>query len=170
MARSVHMGRSWRGNELEQECPCPKERCGLVADSKVHPDCPQHAMLAAKTMRQAHYADECPGRPAVVQFAAAVRERAGKLWVRLAMNLGIGAHADGQAQWEPISRLRWAASHYLCIGQWFWDGKDNCHKCGSQPSDIDFLMRRVGFRRAECIDAGECQQFAEEEAAMEDPQ
>lgn len=82
----------------------------------------------------------------------------------LGMALGYGPHAEGQAQWEFVGHLRWMASHYLCIGQWFWDGKDDCCKCGAQPSDIDFLMKRVGFRRAQCIDAGECQQFAEEDA------
>lgn len=59
-----HIGRSWRGmeNHLEKECPCPKEPCGLVAASKIDPECPQHSMAAAKTIRQNHYADDCPGK------------------------------------------------------------------------------------------------------------
>lgn len=27
---SMHMGRSWSGSRLEDECPCPQEACGLV--------------------------------------------------------------------------------------------------------------------------------------------
>ena len=78
------------------------------------------------------------------------------------MALGFGPHADGQAHWEIVSRIRWAASHYLCIGQWFWNGKDDCWRCGTSPGDIDFQMRRVGFRQAECIDDAECGTYAAE--------
>lgn len=82
--------------------------------------------------------------------------------VALAMALGFGPDADGQAQWEVVSRIRWAASHYLCIGSWFWNGKDDCHRCGAQPVDVDFCMRRVGFRRAECIDHEMCSEAVAE--------
>jgi len=85
------------------------------------------------------------------------------VWIRC--GLGIGADADGVAAWHWASKLRWAVSRYLCIGQWFRDGRDDCHRCGTQPSDVDFLMRRVGFRRAECIDPGECREHAELERA-----
>jgi hypothetical protein len=57
-----HIGRSWTGSRLEDECPCPQEPCGLIAVSKIDPECPQHAMSAAMTTRQNHYADACPGR------------------------------------------------------------------------------------------------------------
>src|SRR6478609_8046395 len=153
--RDLHVGRFWpgMGNELEQQCSCPKERCGLVAVAKVDPGCPQHSMQAAKTMRQMHYADECPARPALVRFAAEIKKRARQFWAEVGMALGFGPHADGQARSELVNKLRWAASHYLCIGQWFWNGKDDCHKCGTQPGDVDFLMKRSGWRKAECIDA-----------------
>jgi hypothetical protein len=56
----MHMGRSWLGHELEDSCPCPKAPCGLVAESQIDPSCPQHALDAAKTMRQAHFVRDCP--------------------------------------------------------------------------------------------------------------
>lgn len=61
--RDMHIGRSWPncGHRLEDECPCPQEPCGLVALSRVDPECPQHALTAFQTMRQSHFADECPG-------------------------------------------------------------------------------------------------------------
>lgn len=78
------------------------------------------------------------------------------MWCR--HGLGIGADGNGVAAWKWASNLRWAASHYLCIGQWFWDGRDDCHRCEAQPSDVDFLMRRVGVRRAECIETDVCRE------------
>jgi hypothetical protein len=46
---------------LEDVCPCPKAPCGLIDDATNVTDCPQHGMWAAKTIRQHHWADECPG-------------------------------------------------------------------------------------------------------------
>lgn len=57
-----HVGRSWTGHELEDACPCPQESCGLVALPGQNNDCPQHGFTAGKTMRQAHRAEDCPGK------------------------------------------------------------------------------------------------------------
>jgi len=46
---------------LEDECPCPVEPCGLIDHDKIDPECPQHAMTAAKTFRASHPAEDCPG-------------------------------------------------------------------------------------------------------------
>lgn len=54
----LHIGRSWTGHVVEDECPCPKAPCGLVISGEVHPDCPQHQ--ANKTIRQGHAAEDCP--------------------------------------------------------------------------------------------------------------
>jgi hypothetical protein len=54
-----HVGRTWKGHEVEDGCPCPKEPCGLVSLAKVDPDCPQHSIAAGKTMRQSHPASSC---------------------------------------------------------------------------------------------------------------
>ena len=56
---SMHLGRSWpgMGNPLEQACPCEKAACGLAIPSA---DCPEHALSAAKSMRQGHSDDRCP--------------------------------------------------------------------------------------------------------------
>jgi hypothetical protein len=61
----MHIGRSWPGLEphLENECPCPQEPCGLIAESKIDPDCPQHSWAATKTIRNSHDAGDCPGAP-----------------------------------------------------------------------------------------------------------
>lgn len=57
----MHVGRSWRGNLLERDCPCEKAPCGLIkSESAVA--CPEHSVVAMKTIRQAHRAEACPGR------------------------------------------------------------------------------------------------------------
>jgi hypothetical protein len=56
-----HIGRSFRGHPIENECPCPQEPCGLVDTRRIDPDCPQHALKACKTIRASHPADKCPG-------------------------------------------------------------------------------------------------------------
>lgn len=56
-----HIGRSWVGHPIEDECPCPQEPCGLIDYMKIDPKCPQHAITAGKTIRQTHWAEECPG-------------------------------------------------------------------------------------------------------------
>lgn len=59
----AHISRSWRGGgtPLEDECPCPQEPCGYVALSKIVEGCPQHDLAAAKTIRDSHLPDTCPG-------------------------------------------------------------------------------------------------------------
>ena len=59
-----HMGRSFIGTRLEDDCPCPKAPCGLSVTPGLagESDCPQHSMLAAKTIRQVHHADKCPAK------------------------------------------------------------------------------------------------------------
>jgi hypothetical protein len=59
---ALHIGRSWPGMEqyLEKECPCPTEPCGHVQRSKVDPDCPQHGLRQAKTIRSSHSPEACP--------------------------------------------------------------------------------------------------------------
>lgn len=58
---TLHIGRSWDSHELEDECPCPQEPCGLIDRSKVVGHCNQHPPQAVKTIRQSHVAKDCPG-------------------------------------------------------------------------------------------------------------
>lgn len=59
----LHIGRSWIGNRIEQECPCELAPCGLVkSESAV--DCSEHSVVACKTMRQVHRVEACPGSDA----------------------------------------------------------------------------------------------------------
>lgn len=61
----MHIGRSFAGTPLEDSCPCPKAACGLVITAGLDTsDCPEHAFRAAKTMRQGHRAEQCPGEGA----------------------------------------------------------------------------------------------------------
>jgi hypothetical protein len=53
-----HIGRSFSGHHLEDDCPCVKAPCGLV--SEWVPECPQHAPEASKTIRQSHPEFLCP--------------------------------------------------------------------------------------------------------------
>lgn len=55
-----HIGRSFSGHPIEDECPCEKAACGLVMTDKIDPSCLQHRVN--KTIRQAHTAEECPCR------------------------------------------------------------------------------------------------------------
>lgn len=60
-----HIGRSFPGltPDIETACPCPKAPCGLVIREQVTTACEQHHVSAAKTIRQTHTADRCPGAP-----------------------------------------------------------------------------------------------------------
>ena len=58
---TAHIGRSFVGHPLEDDCPCGKAPCGLVDVSLIDAECPQHTIRATKTIRQAHPADRCPG-------------------------------------------------------------------------------------------------------------
>jgi hypothetical protein len=69
-----HVGRSFPGmrNDIEAACPCPKAPCGLVVQDEITEACGQHHWSAAKTMRQSHPADACPGSAAVPAGLVAV--------------------------------------------------------------------------------------------------
>lgn len=56
----MHIGRSFSGTRLEDDCPCPKASCGLVRSPS--DECDQHALLAGKTLRRMHAAENCPGK------------------------------------------------------------------------------------------------------------
>jgi len=56
-----HIGRSWKGTKIEDDCPCPKAPCGLVDSDNISEECDQHPMWAAKTIRQGHRPEDCPG-------------------------------------------------------------------------------------------------------------
>ena len=56
-----HIGRSFQGHILEDACPCIKAPCGLAVRERINLRCDQHAVVAAKTIRQSHQGDQCPG-------------------------------------------------------------------------------------------------------------
>lgn len=58
--QDYHVGRSWHGHELEDDCPCPKAPCGLVRVAAADPSCPEHPDERCKTLRQIHLASRCP--------------------------------------------------------------------------------------------------------------
>lgn len=58
-----HIGRSFSGSFIEDECPCPKTPCGLVDEGNTDPTCTEHPPERCKTMRQRHRPEECPGPP-----------------------------------------------------------------------------------------------------------
>ena len=60
MSERMHIGRSWANHPLEDECPCIQAACGLVDTDYIDPTCRQHSIEAAKTIRQLHYAADCP--------------------------------------------------------------------------------------------------------------
>jgi hypothetical protein len=59
-----HIGRSFGGGrQIEEECPCPKEQCGLVDIGRASPACEHHGFMhnpmASKTIRQSHKPADC---------------------------------------------------------------------------------------------------------------
>lgn len=60
MTESMHIGRTFDDTRLEDDCPCPKEPCGLVRADRLNADCMQHPMLRQKTIRQSHPSFRCP--------------------------------------------------------------------------------------------------------------
>ncbi len=61
MITGNHIGRSWTTHEIEDNCPCGKAACGLVITDEISEQCDQHHWSAAKTTRQSHPAERCPG-------------------------------------------------------------------------------------------------------------
>ncbi|AER47475.1 hypothetical protein CL96_gp049 [Mycobacterium phage Firecracker] len=57
----MHIGRSWVGHAIEDDCPCPKAPCGLVIANQAI--CEEHTLEGGKTMRQGHPDYSCPGEP-----------------------------------------------------------------------------------------------------------
>lgn len=57
MTGNHHFGRAWAGHAIEDNCPCTKAPCGLVAETS--PECTEHG--TTKSTRQSHPADACPG-------------------------------------------------------------------------------------------------------------
>jgi hypothetical protein len=57
VATVMHVGRSWSGHAIEDDCACVKAPCGLV-DSSVPAACDQHE--SSRTIRQGHLASNCP--------------------------------------------------------------------------------------------------------------
>lgn len=57
-----HMGRSFVGHHIEDQCPCPKAPCGLVISDQIDEACEQHAFRFSKTYRQGHQPEDCPGK------------------------------------------------------------------------------------------------------------
>lgn len=60
------MSRSWSETPLEDACPCGKAECGLVDSALIDPECLEHPMRRAKTMRRMHQEADCPARSRVV--------------------------------------------------------------------------------------------------------
>lgn len=56
----MHIGRHFFGTEIETDCPCPKAACGLVVENQADPNCAEHHMDHAPTIRQGHPDSQCP--------------------------------------------------------------------------------------------------------------
>jgi hypothetical protein len=57
---SFHVGRAFNNHIIEDSCICAQEKCGLVNQDIINPHCDQHAITAAKSLRQSHRAEDCP--------------------------------------------------------------------------------------------------------------
>lgn len=52
-------------------------------------------------------------------------------------------------------------SYWFGIGQYFHDKRDECWRCEAVPSDVEFAFRRVGRRKAECLELDYCEPLDE---------
>ncbi len=98
---ATHVGRSFGGHPIEDECPCVKEPCGLVRIDDANPACEHHPPERLKTMRQGHAAHRCPHEPTA-------REAKGRRWYDL-----VTADNAEAAHWRELSeedRQTWIAS------------------------------------------------------------
>lgn len=71
---TMHIGRSWSGHPLEDDCPCPKAPCGLVDMDRTDPTCPEHPAERCKSIRQSHPASACPAVRATLRVVQARTE------------------------------------------------------------------------------------------------
>jgi hypothetical protein len=55
-----HISRGFHSTHIEDACPCPQEPCGFVDSAKVEPECDQHPIGRAKTIRNSHKPENCP--------------------------------------------------------------------------------------------------------------
>jgi hypothetical protein len=63
MSFHFHVGRTWTGTRLEDDCPCGKGPCGLVDTHLIADGCEQHGIRRARTIRQSHLAADCSCLP-----------------------------------------------------------------------------------------------------------
>lgn len=68
-----HVGRSFEGHSIEDDCPCEQAACGLVVDATIVRDCPQHGLHAGRTLRQSHMAGDCTAAPACIHCKRPLR-------------------------------------------------------------------------------------------------
>jgi len=77
---------------------------------------------------------------------------------------GIGiAECEEFARWRWASSLRFFLSYHFGIGAWFGAGEE-CEVCGGTADDCEYMMERTGPHRIRCIDRGECETQAKENA------
>lgn len=58
---------------------------------------------------------------------------------------------------EWSAEVRFRLSRWFGIGHWF-GGRDRCWRCGADPFDVEYEMRRVRPFRAECL----CREWCDE--------
>jgi hypothetical protein len=82
-----HVGRSWNGHPMEDDCPCGKAPCGLVCSDQIDPACTEHAFTAGKSIRQSHPESFCQGplnaRRYMPHISDQLRERGGEIGFQL---------------------------------------------------------------------------------------
>lgn len=103
----LHVGRSWDGHPLEDDCPCPKEPCGLVSLSRADPACEQHSGM--KTIRQAHSLGDCPGSAGPLLKTEEAQERA---WDAFAAAYNLRGHVAAHAAFS--AGVAWANDDPRC--------------------------------------------------------
>lgn len=57
----MHYGRRRWDTDIEDNCECPQEMCGLVSShTMARTACPEHSLNAGKAMTQGHKNADCP--------------------------------------------------------------------------------------------------------------
>lgn len=146
--RDDHIGRSWTGSRLEDECPCPQEPCGLISFSKVVEDCPQHSIGRFKTMRQIHKPELCPGVKEAWETSDASLIVMGTHDIDEALNMAKKYYADVEADdydvsredFEALAKKRWVDKSNPLYESELWSDEmvSDEHKNGWSPYILVF--------------------------------
>lgn len=162
-ARNVsHIGRSFHGTRLEDDCPCPKGPCGLAIHDGTDHGCDQHDLGAARTIRQMHSAAGCPAagcaetttatdEDAIRSLRAWVSDHASEAIDRQALKREIDRRitALATARTRPTREQQQVAAVEALAAAWEARGEHDMAYSKTLPDDIAQAIYEAGAEMVE---------------------